>query len=56
MMSFVVLQYLDDVSFALAVAACEGSVDGGRDAELFCDATSRTSSSCLGIQQPKVVT
>lgn len=53
---FHVLQYLDDVSLALAVAACEGRVDGRRDAQFFSDSTSRTGSSGLGVQHPKKVT
>lgn len=52
-MVFRVLQYLDDVGLALAVAACEGRVDGRWDAQFFSDSTSRTSSFGLGVQHPK---
>lgn len=53
---FCVLQYLNDVGLALAVAACEGRVNGRRDAQFFSDSTSRTDPLGLGVQQPKEVT
>lgn len=53
---FHVLQYLNDVGLALAVAACEGRVDGRRDAQFFSDSTSRTGPFGLGVQLPEEVT
>lgn len=50
------LEYLNDVGLALAVAACEGCVDGRRDTQFFSDSTSRTGPFGLWVQQPEEVT
>lgn len=46
--------YLEYICFSLAVAAGEGSVDGGRDAPHLCDNTSRTRHHVF-VQRPEVV-
>lgn len=46
--------YLEDVCFALAVAAAEHRVNGGGDAPHFCDALSWTRN-LVTVQKPEVV-
>lgn len=46
--------YLENVCFALAVAAGEHCVNGGRDAPHLCDASGRTRNP-VSVQKPEVV-